>query len=786
MTSLVAACNLIPKNFKIETTSELGPDTLSRIDEINAMLEKGIEIGPETRSSIESLNDTIADGVKFGFTEDTLNRVDNLLGIVEQGVGIKLGLDAETNASVNHLISTLEEAPDQWENTMTEIIQVLETSSSSVASNIADEVSTLMDEARLNTQYVAASVGLEFRCNVDFLSARAGETVDQFIGRSLIGRLRTIVSGEDYQEAVSNPWVCQIIPDQIDLEEISGGFVFQNAVIKISGYNYNSSNLPKAYIVDEAGQLIESAILYPFLTSPYQIQLNLQGIDFSTIPERSRVVFSWPNSGANYALSVVFPAQKAQEPEIPVAKLVIIGTNIGIYKGPDTHYHLLGRADQGAEYEVIGRNGDGSWWQIDYDGNKGWVSKDFVTRNEIEVPVASIPLPPPTGSFEMSPNSGEAPLIVNFADTSTGQPYRWTWDFGDGLPVYTKEASYQYTKAGTYQVTLTVENDFGIGTITKEIVVDRPPFALFPLLPNIEIQRAPLATATVSNPSFPKGSVVFQNFTNLKSPVHFNTTIRSDVYDCGIVGMAAMNGRMLVKNTGTIFYANMVAEGNSWWIHTDFRSPSAVEENWSVAIMCIMKNYSDYYQVFRRVHVDPGVSDTIDLGNLGINPSSSCGVIGMAAWWGDINEHGQAQYITKTYVDNHPGTGNWELTANFNTHGDHEEVWDVDILCVQDIPSVFKTVQLQSLNGGLAHDTGISSAQYFCGITGMAALYGEIAVYERSDIIQVYPFIGANGNWFVQTDFITIQPQEQWDIDLLCVNTSATVSSGNWNTGWVP
>lgn len=786
VTTSIPACNIIPKNFKIETTSELGPDTLSRIDDVNAVLDKGIELGPETRSTIESINQTIADGVKFGFSEDSLERVDDLLSIIEQGVGIKVGLDAETNASVNHLISTLEDAPDQWENTMTEIIRTLESSSSSVASNMADEVSGLMNEARLNTQYVTASVGVEFRCNVDFLSARAGETIDQFIGRSLIGRLKSIVSGESTQMNDPNPWVCQIIPDQIDLEQINGGVVFQNAVIKISGYNYNSTNLPEAYIVDEAGQLVEAAILYPFLTSPYQIQLNLQGIDFSTIPERSRVVFSWSGAGVTYALSVVFPAQEAQDPEVLKAKLVINTANLDVLKGPATNYHVLGRTDQGAVYEVIGMNGDGSWWQIDYDGSEGWVPNHSVTRNEIAVAVASIPLPPPSGNFVMSPISGTAPLVVNFSDTSIGQPYRWIWDFGDGLPAYTKETTHQYSNGGTYKVTLTVENDYGIGTITKEIVIEPASFSLFPLLPNFEVQRAPLATATTANPSFHKGSVVFQNYTNLKGPVHLNTTIRSDVYECGVVGMAVKDGGMSVKDTGTIFYANMVSEGNSWWIHTDFRSPSTKEENWSVAIMCIMRNYSDYYQVYRRVHVDPGVSDTIDLADLAIKPSSSCGVIGMAAWWGDINEHGQAQYITKSYMDKDPVTDNWNLTANFNTHGDHEEVWDVDILCVRDIPSVFKTVSLQSLDGGQAHDTGISSAQYFCGITGMAAMYGEIAVYEKSDVLEVYPFIGANGNWFVQTDFITFTPQEQWNIDLFCVNTNATVVSGNWANGWVP
>jgi len=197
----------IPSHFEIDTTSELGPDTLGRIDDLNDTLERGMEIGPETRRTIEELNKTIADGVKLGFTEETLARVDVLLRMVEEGVGLKVGLDAETNATVNSLIETIDDAPDQWEDTVTEIIETLETSTSNVASNMADEVRGLMKEARLNTQYVTAAVGTEFRCNVDFLGARAGDTVSQFIGRTIIGRLRAIISREEEEPAIPVPWV---------------------------------------------------------------------------------------------------------------------------------------------------------------------------------------------------------------------------------------------------------------------------------------------------------------------------------------------------------------------------------------------------------------------------------------------------------------------------------------------------------------------------------------------------------------------------------------------------
>ena len=133
------ACKkLIPSSFEISTTSELGPNTLDRIDDLNDTIATGVEIGPETRDLIESLNETIDDGLEFGFTPETLQRIDILLTMVEQGVGIKVGLDAETNATVAGLIDTIDDMPGNWENTLTEIIMTLEGSTSRVADELAD------------------------------------------------------------------------------------------------------------------------------------------------------------------------------------------------------------------------------------------------------------------------------------------------------------------------------------------------------------------------------------------------------------------------------------------------------------------------------------------------------------------------------------------------------------------------------------------------------------------------------------------------------------------------
>ncbi|MFN2275268.1 MAG: PKD domain-containing protein, partial [Anaerolineales bacterium] len=759
--------------FKIETTSELGPNTLSRIDDLNGVLDRGVEIGPETRATIEMLNDTISEGIKFGFTDDMLARVDAMLSIVEEGIGIKLGLDPETNATVNRLIDTIDAAPGQWEGTVTEIIQTLESSTSNVADHMADQVRDLMSEARVNVQYMTATVGVEFRCNVDFLGARAGDTVEQFMGRTLIGRLRNIISGDQPETAVPVPWVCQIIPDQIDLVETESGILFDTAVVKISGYNFQTDNMPVTYIVDEAGQPVPSEQLYPFLSSPYQIQLNVQDIDFSAIPPRSRVVFDWPTTGTSYALAMVFPSEAPEPTAVVRAELTVSAASLDVRKGPGMDYLVIGRAEAGAVYEVTGQNGDGSWFQIDYDGTEGWVPATAVVRNDVATGVASIPLPPPNADFIMDVTTGDAPLEIHFTDHSGGSPIRWEWDFGDGEFSYDTNPTHTFDRAGTYQVELKVENNLGFGTTTRSIVVDQPEFIFLP--PRIEMVPLLHPTAT---PSFPSGSIFFKTFTRLGNDVQFNTNIDSTQYTCGVVSMAALNGDIEESGRGNIIWAYMTPQANRWWIHANFKTHHN-SETWSLGVMCLNNAYSTGFFVPERQRVNP--PSTTDLE--GIPEGYFCGVVGMGAWNGDINESGSGEII-KVYATP-KGGGEWELTADFRTHGDTEEVWDLNLICVYDNPSIFKHDTFSSLRGNTPFDTGRSASQYACGIVGMAGLWGDINEKDTGDIMRVYTYIGPNGNWYILADFRSHNNDERWDITTLCVDRSAATLQGDWTENWV-
>lgn len=89
----------------------------------------------------------------------------------------------------------------------------------------------------------------------------------------------------------------------------------------------------------------------------------------------------------------------------------------------------------------------------------------------------------PTASFNSNVTSGIASLSVRFNDTSTGAPNAWSWNFGDGQTSRVASPTHTYTKAGTYTVTLTVQNTAGSSTTAKSgyirVAVPPKPVAAF-------------------------------------------------------------------------------------------------------------------------------------------------------------------------------------------------------------------------------------------------------------------------------------------------------------------
>ncbi len=107
------------------------------------------------------------------------------------------------------------------------------------------------------------------------------------------------------------------------------------------------------------------------------------------------------------------------EPTVQPAA-VFSGQVVNVRSGPGTSYGLIGRMNAGQRYPVTGKNPDGSWWQIDYSGQTGWVTGSLVTTEgaidavqvATNIPVAPTrppaqptPVPQPTSPPAVQPTA---------------------------------------------------------------------------------------------------------------------------------------------------------------------------------------------------------------------------------------------------------------------------------------------------------------------------------------------------------------------------------------------
>ena len=78
-------------------------------------------------------------------------------------------------------------------------------------------------------------------------------------------------------------------------------------------------------------------------------------------------------------------------------------------------------------------------------------------------------------TFIASPGHGEAPLNIQFTDTSIGAPTAWFWDFGDRTNSTQPNPMHTYSAAVNYTVNLTAINANGTDSKTLNITVHEAP-----------------------------------------------------------------------------------------------------------------------------------------------------------------------------------------------------------------------------------------------------------------------------------------------------------------------
>ena len=73
----------------------------------------------------------------------------------------------------------------------------------------------------------------------------------------------------------------------------------------------------------------------------------------------------------------------------------------------------------------------------------------------------------PVADFKVDQRIGKSPFTVKFRDLSTGNPTKWSWDFGDLTTSTEQNPQHNYAKEGVYDVKLTVWNQYGSDSVLK-------------------------------------------------------------------------------------------------------------------------------------------------------------------------------------------------------------------------------------------------------------------------------------------------------------------------------
>ncbi|MFZ4850463.1 MAG: SH3 domain-containing protein, partial [Caldilinea sp.] len=78
----------------------------------------------------------------------------------------------------------------------------------------------------------------------------------------------------------------------------------------------------------------------------------------------------------------------------PQIAQLVLNDLVNIRSGPGTSYGLVGSGQQGNIFRITGKNSDSSWWQIDYNGQAGWVFGQLVAVSGGETVAVAQNIPP--------------------------------------------------------------------------------------------------------------------------------------------------------------------------------------------------------------------------------------------------------------------------------------------------------------------------------------------------------------------------------------------------------
>ncbi len=80
----------------------------------------------------------------------------------------------------------------------------------------------------------------------------------------------------------------------------------------------------------------------------------------------------------------------AEPTAAPAARLVVNAPLVNVRSGPNTTSEVLTTVERGQEYDIVGKNAAGDWWNFCcIDGNPAWINNELV---DVDGPVDAVPV----------------------------------------------------------------------------------------------------------------------------------------------------------------------------------------------------------------------------------------------------------------------------------------------------------------------------------------------------------------------------------------------------------
>ena len=133
------------------------------------------------------------------------------------------------------------------------------------------------------------------------------------------------------------------------------------------------------------------------------------------------------------------------------AKVVVNSPLVNVRTGPGTEYEVVTMVERGAEYDIVAKNSDGSWWKVCcIEGAEAWIISEYV---DTDGPVDSVPVDEqlaataptePAAPAETSAPADQAPAEFTFdlrnqeqfAETGMVRIYLYVYSGNDALAGY--------------------------------------------------------------------------------------------------------------------------------------------------------------------------------------------------------------------------------------------------------------------------------------------------------------------------------------------------------------